>query len=99
MKRVLQVNVCGQRRVCMAFIPLLNPSGGRIVNIASGAAPWYLMECTQERRKQFIDPNITWEQIVEIMDEVTSLATGKPDAKTALKARGFYWKDPYGNPY
>jgi len=99
MARVLQVNVGGQWRVCNAFVPLLNPAGGRIVNIASGAAPWYLMGCSLERRRQFTNPNITWEQIVEIMNEVTSLATGGLEAKAALKAKGFFSKDPGGNPY
>ena len=38
----LETNFYGARRVCDAFEPLLQPDGGRIVNVASASGPIYV---------------------------------------------------------
>ena len=39
---VVDTNLYGPRRVCDAFLPLLSPEKGRIVNVGSGAGPGYV---------------------------------------------------------
>lgn len=38
-EEVMSVNYFGPKNVTLAFLPLLNPSGGRIVNISSDLGP------------------------------------------------------------
>lgn len=66
---VLQTNVYGPHRVDAAFMPLLQ-DGGRIVQISSGAGPHCVRSSSAERQKLFKDPNVTWQQIIEVMDEL-----------------------------
>jgi NAD(P)-dependent dehydrogenase (short-subunit alcohol dehydrogenase family) len=56
---ILQVNVLGVRRVCMAFIPLVEQNG-RIVNISSGVGPGYVSRASKEEQALLCDPNVTW---------------------------------------
>ena len=42
LEKILQVNTYGSKRVCDAFIPLLDSSHGRIVNVTSASGPMYL---------------------------------------------------------
>jgi len=39
---IMNVNLAGPRRVCDAFLPLLQNDGARIVNVGSGAGPSYV---------------------------------------------------------
>eukprot|EP00931_Biecheleriopsis_adriatica_P105973 TRINITY_DN8048_c0_g2_i1.p1 TRINITY_DN8048_c0_g2~~TRINITY_DN8048_c0_g2_i1.p1 ORF type:complete len:314 (+),score=28.65 TRINITY_DN8048_c0_g2_i1:54-944(+) len=59
---ILNVNVYGVKRVCDAFLPLLDPTG-RIVNISSGVGPGYVRRCSKEEQALLCDPAITWEAI------------------------------------
>src|SRR5262245_39557938 len=43
---VLQVNTLGVHRVCEAFVPLLDPTRGRIVNVTSAAGPSFVAACS-----------------------------------------------------
>jgi NAD(P)-dependent dehydrogenase (short-subunit alcohol dehydrogenase family) len=63
MGRVFEVNTYGPHRVCEAFIPLLQPSGGRIVNVSSASGPNFVSRCSAERQRFLTDPEITWVQI------------------------------------
>ena len=61
---VLDTNLYGPKRVCEAFLPLLNPSSGRIVNLGSGAAPMYMSNCNVQDKKILCNPDtVTWEEI------------------------------------
>eukprot|EP00798_Chlamydomonas_sp_ICE-L_P016922 gene16922-23190_t len=60
-------------RTCEAFIPMLDPSKGRIVNIASASGPNFVVKCSEERQKFFLNPDITWEQIEGVMKEALSV--------------------------
>lgn len=66
---VLEVNTYGVRRVCDAFIPLLSPSQGRIINITSASGPNYVAKCEQSRQGFFLDANIEWSALNTFMQE------------------------------
>jgi len=70
---VLQTNVYGPHRVDAAFLPLLDPACGRIVNISSGAGPRCVQSSTPERASFFTNPCVTWPGIVAVMDELLAL--------------------------
>ena len=93
LETVLNVNVYGPRRVDAAFIPLLDPKEGRIVQMSSGAAPSCVQKCSAERRAQFVDPTITWAQIDGLCKEVTAYPGGTADFEShgfSSKAMGGY---------
>ena len=92
LKAVLEVNTFGLRRVCEAFLPLLDPSSGRIVNVTSASGPSFVERCSEERRRLFTDPRTDWPALVALMDEC--LALGE-DAE-AFAARGLGDGDAYG---
>lgn len=91
LETVLGVNTLGVRRVCEAFLPLLRPSDGRIVNITSASGPNYVHTCNEERRRFFLDPSITWPQLQAFIDECLSL-----DGPEAFAAAGLGDGSPYG---
>jgi carbonyl reductase 1 len=74
---IINVNLFGAKRVTDAFLPMLQKDGGRIANTSSGAASGYVSGkmfgstagvCTKDQRRPLIDPNVTWEQIEEIVE-------------------------------
>ena len=67
LRSVLEVNVLGIKRVCDAFLPLWNPSHGRIVNITSASGPNFVAQCSQERKTFLTDKSITWPSLQEFM--------------------------------
>jgi len=81
---ILNVNVRGPRRVDDAFLPLLDPNKGRIVQMSSGAASGCVSNCSTERQVLFTDASITWEQISNLLTEVESYPNGAKD----LQAHG-----------
>lgn len=56
---IINVNVYGVKRVCEAFLPLLDPSG-RVVNISSGVGPGYVRRASAEDQALLCDPEVTW---------------------------------------
>jgi NAD(P)-dependent dehydrogenase (short-subunit alcohol dehydrogenase family) len=59
---ILNVNVYGVKRVCEAFLPLLNPQG-RVVNISSGVGPGYVRRCSAEEQTLLCHPAVTWQAL------------------------------------
>lgn len=92
LKAVLEVNTFGLRRVCEAFLPLLDPSSGRIVNVTSASGPSFVAQCSEERRRLFTDPRTDWPALVALMDECLALGEGAE----AFAARGLGDGDAYG---
>jgi NAD(P)-dependent dehydrogenase (short-subunit alcohol dehydrogenase family) len=90
-REVLEVNTLGVRRVCEAFLPLLRPSDGRIVNITSASGPSFVHACSPPRQRFFLDPSLTWAQLQTLIDEYLSL-----DGAEACAAAGFGDGEPYG---
>jgi carbonyl reductase 1 len=72
----LQVNTYGVRRVCQAFLPLLQPDGGRVVTLTSAAGPSYVATCSPERQRLLTDPAVSWEAVEAFMAECLSLEGG-----------------------
>mmetsp|Transcript_12358 Transcript_12358/g.30298 ORF Transcript_12358/g.30298 Transcript_12358/m.30298 type:complete len:321 (-) Transcript_12358:80-1042(-) len=70
--QTLQTNAYGPYRVNKAFIPLLEPKGGRIVNIASASGPMFVAGTEGNWRKVFTDPNVEWSDIEKVMQEALS---------------------------
>lgn len=66
---VLDVNLHGTRRVCDAFLPLLAPGTGRVVNVASASGPNYVAATTPARRRVLTDPAVTWDQLEALIAE------------------------------
>jgi NAD(P)-dependent dehydrogenase (short-subunit alcohol dehydrogenase family) len=73
---VVDINLLGAKRVCEAFIPLLQKTGGRIANTSSGAASSYVAGAmmgkpmgiaTAAQKKPLINPDVTWEQIQAVL--------------------------------
>lgn len=91
LEQVLEVNTLGVRRVCEAFLPLLRPSDGRIVNITSASGPSYVHTCSEARQRFFVDPAVTWPQLEAFIDECLRL-----DGPEAFAAAGLGDGSPYG---
>jgi NAD(P)-dependent dehydrogenase (short-subunit alcohol dehydrogenase family) len=89
--QILEVNTLGVRRVCEAFLPLLHPTEGRIVNITSASGPIFVRGCSPERQRFFVDPTTIWPRLQAVIDEYLHL-----DAAEALASAGFGDGDPYG---
>ena len=68
-RQVVDTNTFGVRRVCDAFLPLLDPERGRIVNVTSGSAPNFVATCSPDRQQVFVDPAVTWDRLVSAIDE------------------------------
>ena len=67
LEKILQVNTYGPKRVCDAFIPLLDSSHGRIVNVTSASGPIFLSGSSDETKKLLTNPRITWTEIHDYM--------------------------------
>jgi NAD(P)-dependent dehydrogenase (short-subunit alcohol dehydrogenase family) len=76
LRSVFEVNVLGIQRVCDAFIPLLDPVGGRIVNITSASGPNFVSDCSPERQNFLIDKTIQWPDLHAFMEECLSSENG-----------------------
>ena len=73
LNKILQVNTFGPKRVCDAFLPLLTPSIGRVVNVTSASGPTYLAGCSEEVKKLLTNPDVSWTEIEEFMAECLKL--------------------------
>ncbi|MEO1271709.1 MAG: SDR family NAD(P)-dependent oxidoreductase [Myxococcota bacterium] len=80
---VLNVNTYGPYRVCQAFIPLLDPHKGRIVNVSSASGPTFVAACSAERQRMFIDPEVTWAAIEAEMDAFLEIHNAGGDVEKA----------------
>ena len=89
---VLDVNTLGIHRVCTAFVPLLDPTGGRIVNITSASGPSFVSRCSSAWQTFFVDPNIEWTRLEAFIGECLALG----DDKAAFAAKGLDEGEPYG---
>ena len=63
---VLTTNLYGPKLVSEHFFDLLDPAGGRIVNLGSGSGPMYVGGCAVQDKKLLCSPDsdaVTWEFI------------------------------------
>lgn len=68
-RKMLEVNTFGVERVCTAFLPLVDPKIGRVVNITSAAGPSYVAKCPDDQKRFFLDASITWEKLRAFIEE------------------------------
>lgn len=67
---VLRTNIYGVKLMCDAFIPLIDPNVGRIVNVSSGVAPGYVKRLSnKETINFFVKTDVTWEQIQDYLKQ------------------------------
>lgn len=88
---IVETNVFGVHRATEAFLPML-AAGGRIVNVTSASGPIFVAGCSAERRRFFLDAEITWPTLRAFIAECVALG----DDKAALAARGLGDVSPYG---
>jgi NAD(P)-dependent dehydrogenase (short-subunit alcohol dehydrogenase family) len=89
---VLAVNTFGVHRVCEAFLPRLEPNGGRVVNVTSASGPLFVSKCSPERQAFFLDGQMRWERLRAFLDECIAM---DGDTK-AFAAKGLDDGSPYG---
>lgn len=89
---LLATNTFGVRRVCEAFLPLLDPKAGRIVNVTSASGPSFVATCSPERQRFFLDAEVTWPRLQAFMEECIAM-NGAP---AAFAANGLGDGSPYG---
>lgn len=58
---LLNTNFYGPKRCSEAFVGLIDPEAGRIVNVSSGAASMFLRDQTPETKQIFTSPDTSWE--------------------------------------
>ncbi|MFU8803226.1 MAG: SDR family NAD(P)-dependent oxidoreductase [Bradymonadaceae bacterium] len=83
METVLNVNTRGPHRVSETFLPLLDPEAGRIVNVSSASGPNFVASCSEERQSMLTNPDVTWEEIEDLMEEALAIAAGDGDFEAA----------------
>ena len=70
----LAVNTYGPRRVCDAFIPLLDPAAGRVCNIASASGPNFVRGLDSEQTALFTSPSTTWDELKATLDRYAAVS-------------------------
>jgi len=84
-KDILNVNIHGVKRVCEAFMPLLDQKDGRVVNVSSGAASAYVKgsmgsnkmgAAKIEDRLPMVSFKVTWDAIMGCIDKEVKASEG-----------------------
>lgn len=97
LREVLDVNVLGIRRTCEAFLPLLEPVGGRIVNVTSASGPLFVAACSPERQRLLVHPGIEWSDLEAFMNECLAIeGSAREGGAAAFAARGLGDGNAYG---
>ncbi len=89
---VFAVNTLGIHRVCEAFLPLLDATSGRIVNVTSASGPSFVATCSPEMQRFFLDASVTWPRLRAFLDACIAM---DGDA-SAFAAKGLGDGSAYG---
>eukprot|EP00752_Nemacystus_decipiens_P011456 g10173.t1 len=84
----VDVNFRGVVRVTEAFLPLLEPSKGRVVFTSSATAPMFVSKCSPERQAFVTDPAVTHQQITGLVDECLAIASSDGNLEEKFAAVG-----------
>ncbi|MEJ2531344.1 MAG: SDR family NAD(P)-dependent oxidoreductase [Halioglobus sp.] len=76
---VMDVNFFGVKRMCDAFIPLIEHAG-RIVNVASASGPNFVSQCSPQRQAFFRDAGIEWSALESFIKDALTLRGDSQDA-------------------
>jgi carbonyl reductase 1 len=66
----LNTNYYGTKRVCKAFLPLMDKQSGQIVNIASASGPMFLAKSSNDMKAFFSDVNTSEEEHEQKVQEM-----------------------------
>ena len=72
LRDTLNTNFYGPKRVSDSFLPLIDRTVGRVVNLGSGSAPMYITKLDPSKRKLFTDPTATWSDLEDRIKEVAA---------------------------
>ena len=92
LSELMEVCATGVRRVCDAFLPLLQKDDGRLIVVSSGLGPLMHGYSSEERQNAMMDPACTWDETIQPMiDEClkTHTSTSEEDRPKALEGIGF----------
>ncbi|CAN0380551.1 unnamed protein product, partial [Ectocarpus sp. 13 AM-2016] len=84
----IDVNFRGVVRTTEAFLPLLEPSKGRIVNTSSTLGPSFVAKCSPERQALMTDRDVTHAQITGLVDECLAIASADGSLRGKFAAAG-----------
>jgi len=77
---MMNTNYEGPKRVTDAFVGLIDPKEGRVVNTSSGAASWWLCNQDANTKEVYTNPNISWEVLDAIIQaDVAAKNFGKDE--------------------
>ena len=100
LRDVLEVNTIGLRRVTDAFVPLLDPERGRVVNITSASGPNFVSRCSEARKRFLCDPTLTRAQLQAFIDECLAISNAAESSSRPsgpeFAAAGLSNGEPYG---
>jgi len=90
-KETLETNFYGTKRVCDAFIPLLDKAEGRVCNIASASGPNFVRGLDGEMTTLFTSRQTTWEQLDAALQRQAGLTDYEGIAYGLSKAAVNQW--------
>ena len=74
-EKTLQVNYRGVVQTTEAFLPMLDPSKGRVVMTSSASGPSFVAKCDSDRQAMFTNPNVTHDRITSLLEECLAIAS------------------------
>merc|ERR1740121_1066435 len=76
-----QVLVSRSLYLCEAFVPLLDPVEGRVVNVGTDARPAFSKSCDSDRKQILTTSETTWEEVESLVE--AELASDPLTAKSS----------------
>ena len=92
LKPTLEVNTYGVRRVCEAFVSLLDPTTGRIVTLTSAAGPSYVATCGADHQALLTASTVTWSDVESFLAACLAVTGGSEE----FASRGLGSGSAYG---
>lgn len=92
LSELMDVCATGVRRVCDAFLPMLQVDDGRIIVVSSGLGPLMHGYASEQRRSAMTDSGCTWDETIQPMiDECldTYASSSEEDRPKAFEDIGF----------
>ncbi|CBN79973.1 conserved unknown protein [Ectocarpus siliculosus] len=89
----IDVNFRGVVRTTEAFLPLLEPSKGRVAITSSSSGPSFVAKCSPERQALMTDPDVTHAQITRLVDECLAIASADGGLEEKFAAVGLSGMD------
>ena len=83
-----------------AFLSLIDPAIGRVVNVGSGAGPAFVQKQSYADKKFWRNPNVTWEEIEAKVNSYKGSIKGMEAyglSKAGVSSLAMYWAKKYPN--